>query len=121
METDAIRGHVDLLLPSVIGDGQAHGYGLLGDLWARSDDVTALPESTIYPALRRRLIDYRRRLAPTSDAGDDLTTPDQRVVAANPRGLGPRVRRRPHLARRVRGENLGMPLLNDSKQRDQLV
>lgn len=57
---DALRGHVDLLLLSVLEDGPAHGYGIVEVLRDRSDGEFDLAEGTVYPSLyrleRRRLV-----------------------------------------------------------------
>lgn len=54
MSTDAkAKGHLDLLLLSVLEDGPAHGYATIERLRARSDDVFDLPEGSVYPALHR--------------------------------------------------------------------
>jgi PadR family transcriptional regulator PadR len=50
---DALKGHVDLLLLSVLESGPTHGYGLAEELRERSSGVFDLPEGTVYPALYR--------------------------------------------------------------------
>jgi len=50
---EALKGHLDLLLLSVLSNGPAHGYAIIESLRARSEDVFDLPEGTIYPALHR--------------------------------------------------------------------
>lgn len=50
---DALKGHVDLLLLSVLEDGSAHGYGLVETLRERSEGAFDLAEGTVYPALYR--------------------------------------------------------------------
>jgi PadR family transcriptional regulator PadR len=50
---DAPKGHVDLLLLSVLEGRPAHGYGLVDALRERSDGVFELAEGTVYPALYR--------------------------------------------------------------------
>ena len=50
---DALKGHVDLLLLSVLEDGPAHGYGLVETIRDRSDGAFDLAEGTVYPALYR--------------------------------------------------------------------
>lgn len=50
---DALKGHVDLLLLSVLESGPAHGYGLVDALRERSDGEFDLPEGTVYPSLYR--------------------------------------------------------------------
>lgn len=53
MVRDAVKGHVDLLLLSVLEKGPAHGYKLVEDLRERSDGAFDLPEGTVYPSLYR--------------------------------------------------------------------
>jgi len=50
---DAIKGHVDLLLLSVLEDGPAHGYVLVETLRERSEGAFDLAEGTVYPSLYR--------------------------------------------------------------------
>ena len=48
------RGHLDLLLLSVLDDvGPIHGYAVIAALRDRSDGAFDLPEGTVYPALQR--------------------------------------------------------------------
>jgi PadR family transcriptional regulator len=51
--SDRLRGHVDLLLLSVLEREHAHGYRLVEALRARSDGAFELPEGTVYPSLYR--------------------------------------------------------------------
>lgn len=53
MRADALKGHLDLLLLAIIGDGEKHGYAVIEDLRSRTDGAIDLPEGTIYPALHR--------------------------------------------------------------------
>ena len=53
MSRDRLRGHVDLLLLSVLEGEQAHGYRLAEVVRQRSDGAFDLPEGTIYPSLYR--------------------------------------------------------------------
>lgn len=48
-----IKGHLDLLLLSVLADEPRHGYAVIEELRARSENAFDLPEGTIYPALHR--------------------------------------------------------------------
>jgi PadR family transcriptional regulator len=50
---DALKGHVDLLILSVLGEGPSHGYGLVETLRERSEGFFDLAEGTVYPALYR--------------------------------------------------------------------
>lgn len=49
----AVKGHLDLLLLSVLRDGPKHGYAVIDQLRTRSDALIDLPEGTVYPALHR--------------------------------------------------------------------
>jgi DNA-binding PadR family transcriptional regulator len=53
MNPDALRGHMDALLLSVLEREPLHGYAIIEALRARSDGHLDLPTGTIYPALRR--------------------------------------------------------------------
>jgi PadR family transcriptional regulator PadR len=53
MRREQLKGHLDLLLLSVLVDGPAHGYAIIGDLRERSAQEFSLPEGTVYPALHR--------------------------------------------------------------------
>ena len=53
MKRDHVRGHLDLLLLSVLQGGPAHGYAVVGALRDRSGGAFDLPEGTVYPALHR--------------------------------------------------------------------
>jgi len=50
---DSLKGHVDLLLLSVLGEEPTHGYGLVEALRTRSEGAFDLAEGTVYPALYR--------------------------------------------------------------------
>jgi PadR family transcriptional regulator, regulatory protein PadR len=50
---DLPKGHVELLLLSVLGNGPSHGYGMVDALRARSEGAFDLAEGTVYPALYR--------------------------------------------------------------------
>lgn len=53
MKGDAVKGHVDLLILSVVADRSDHGYAVIQELRHRSAEALDLPEGTIYPALHR--------------------------------------------------------------------
>jgi PadR family transcriptional regulator len=53
MSGQALKGHLDLLLLSLVDDEPRHGYAIIESLRERSDGVFDLPEGTIYPALHR--------------------------------------------------------------------
>src|SRR3954447_21541231 len=53
MRREQLKGHLDLLLLSVLSGGAAHGYAIITSLRKRSDGAFDLPEGTVYPALHR--------------------------------------------------------------------
>lgn len=53
MKSERLKGHLDLLLMSVLAAGPAHGYAIISSLRERSEGTFDLPEGTIYPALHR--------------------------------------------------------------------
>ena len=53
MSRERLKGHLDLLLLSVLTAGPAHGYAIITALRARSEGTFDLPEGTVYPALHR--------------------------------------------------------------------
>lgn len=50
---DVLKGHLDLLLLSVLAAGPAHGYAVAERLRQTSRGEFDLPEGTLYPALHR--------------------------------------------------------------------
>ena len=53
MKAQALHGHLDALLLSVLEEGALHGYAVIEALKARSGGTLNLPTGTVYPALRR--------------------------------------------------------------------
>jgi PadR family transcriptional regulator PadR len=53
MKTDAVRGHLELLLLAALAKGPAHGYALIESLEEGSGGVLELTEGSVYPALHR--------------------------------------------------------------------
>jgi PadR family transcriptional regulator PadR len=53
MESERLKGNLDLLLLSVMTSGPGHGYSVITRLRTRSDGAFDLPEGTVYPALHR--------------------------------------------------------------------
>ena len=53
MNRERLKGHLDLLLLSVLSAGPAHGYAVITALRGRSEGTFDLPEGTVYPALHR--------------------------------------------------------------------
>ncbi|GAA3610980.1 helix-turn-helix transcriptional regulator [Agrococcus terreus] len=50
---DALRGHVDAMLLSVLAEGPIHGYGAIERIRERSGGELDFPSGTVYPALKR--------------------------------------------------------------------
>ncbi|MFC4585897.1 PadR family transcriptional regulator [Sphaerisporangium corydalis] len=53
MNNDALRGHLDALLLSVLEHQPLHGYAIIESLQERSGGALSVPTGTVYPALRR--------------------------------------------------------------------
>ncbi|WP_084958553.1 PadR family transcriptional regulator [Thermoactinospora rubra] len=53
MNSDALRGHMDALILSVLEDRPLHGYAIIEALQERSGGALNVPTGTLYPALRR--------------------------------------------------------------------
>ena len=53
MKGQALKGHLDLLVLAVLGEGPRHGYAVIELLKERSNDLFDLPEGTVYPVLHR--------------------------------------------------------------------
>lgn len=69
MRGEAIKGHLDLLLLSVLDEAPLHGYGVIECLRAKSDDAFDLPEGTVYPALHR--LERERLIKSRWESGDN--------------------------------------------------
>ncbi|HEY8721888.1 PadR family transcriptional regulator [Pengzhenrongella sp.] len=52
-DAERLKGNLDLLLLSVLANGPAHGYAVVGKLREASGGTFDLPEGTVYPALHR--------------------------------------------------------------------
>jgi DNA-binding PadR family transcriptional regulator len=52
-DRERLKGHLDLLLLSVLARGPAHGYAVIAALRSTSEGTFDLPEGTVYPALHR--------------------------------------------------------------------
>jgi PadR family transcriptional regulator, regulatory protein PadR len=72
MQSEKLKGHLDLLLLRALQDRPGHGYAVITVLRDRSDGALDLSEGTIYPALHRledagllesewKVVDSRRR------------------------------------------------------------
>jgi PadR family transcriptional regulator, regulatory protein PadR len=53
MSGEMLKGHLDLLLLSIVSKGPAHGYAIIEQLKVRSNGRFDLAEGTVYPALHR--------------------------------------------------------------------
>jgi transcriptional regulator len=53
---ELLPGTLDLLILKTLGRGPMHGYGIAQHLKTVSDDVLAVGESSLYPALQRLLL-----------------------------------------------------------------
>ena len=90
MGRERAKGHLDLLILSVLQRAEAHGYEVIAELRRRSDGEFDLPEGTVYPALHRL---EREGLLASDWAERDgrrrrvyrLTAPGVRALAAQSR------------------------------------
>lgn len=53
MDSQALKGHLDMLVLAALEREPLHGYALIQELAERSDGAFDLPEGTVYPALHR--------------------------------------------------------------------
>lgn len=53
MTGEELKGHLDLLILTVLSRERLHGYAIIDRLHQLSDGVFDLPEGTVYPALQR--------------------------------------------------------------------
>jgi transcriptional regulator len=53
MTPEALKGHLDLLLLSILAKTPGHGYAIAEALRAESEALIDLGEGTLYPALHR--------------------------------------------------------------------
>ena len=53
MQSEVLKGHVDLLLLATLESGPAHGYAIVDAVRSRSGGAFDLAEGTVYPALYR--------------------------------------------------------------------
>jgi DNA-binding PadR family transcriptional regulator len=100
MRSEALKGHLDLLILSGLHNAPAHGYAVIQRLAAQSEGAFDLPEGTVYPALYR--------LERTGLLTSDETVVDgrrRRVYRLTPSGeqaLGQRIGEWEQFARSVR-------------------
>jgi PadR family transcriptional regulator len=90
MRSEALKGHLDLLVLSVLHNAPAHGYAVIQRLAEQSEGAFDLPEGTVYPAL------YRLE-------GGGLLTSDETVVDGRRR----RVYRLTSAGEQALGERIG--------------
>jgi PadR family transcriptional regulator PadR len=86
MRSESLKGHLDMLVLSVLHDDPAHGYAVIQRLAEHSDGAFELPEGTVYPALYRLeragllvstevVVDSRRRrVYSLTPAGEEMLT-----------------------------------------------
>src|SRR4051794_3181270 len=86
MKPQAIRGHLDLLVLSVLGRGARHGYAIIEELRDRSDGAFEFPEGTIYPALHR--LERDGLVASRWQSGDGRRRRTYALTARGRRALG---------------------------------
>lgn len=53
MDKEIMRGSIDILILSLIGKKDTYGYEIVKQLKASSQDLYAMSEGTLYPALKR--------------------------------------------------------------------
>ncbi len=53
MNTERLKGNLDVLLLAVLEGAPAHGYAIISALREQSGGQFDLPEGTVYPALHR--------------------------------------------------------------------
>ncbi len=51
--SEALKGHLDLLLLAALRGRPAHGYAIIEEIKSRSGGSFDFPEGTVYPALHR--------------------------------------------------------------------
>ncbi len=86
---EQLKGHLDLLLLSVLAQRPAHGYEVIGMLRDRSDGEFDLPEGTVYPALHRL-----EELGLVDSRWSDDSGRRRRVYAINGAGIAALAERR---------------------------
>ena len=82
MKGEAIKGHLDLLLLSVLAEAPLHGYAVIEQLRERSADVFDLPEGTVYPALHR--LERQRMIKSRWESGENARR--RRLYSLTPMG-----------------------------------
>jgi DNA-binding PadR family transcriptional regulator len=90
MRSEKLKGHLDLLLMSVLSRGPGHGYEVITRLRDRSDGAFELPEGTVYPALHR--LEEAGLLASTWDVVSGRRRRIYRLTAAGEAALSAEAR-----------------------------
>ena len=85
MNAEKLKGHLDLLLLSVLARGPGHGYEVITRLRESSEGAFELPEGTVYPALHR--LDGAGLLASTWEVVNGRRRRVYRVTAAGQEAL----------------------------------
>ena len=90
MNSEKLKGNLDLLLLSVLATGPGHGYSVISRLRERSEGAFDLPEGTVYPALHR--LEAAGLLASTWDKESGRQRRIYRVTAAGQESLAEQAR-----------------------------
>ena len=90
MRSEKLKGHLDLLLLSVLSRGPGHGYEVITRLRDGSDGAFELPEGTVYPALHR--LEHAGLLASSCADANGRRRRVYRITAHGRRRLGERQR-----------------------------
>lgn len=82
MRGEAIKGHLDLLLLSVLDETPLHGYAVIEELREKSKETFDLPEGTVYPALHR--LERERLIKSRWESGENARK--RRLYSLTPAG-----------------------------------
>jgi DNA-binding PadR family transcriptional regulator len=99
MRSEALKGHLDLLVLSVLHNSPAHGYAVIQRLAAQSDGAFDLPEGTVYPALYR--LERTGLLTSDETVVDGRRRRVYRLTPAGEQALGERIGEWEQFARSV--------------------
>jgi PadR family transcriptional regulator, regulatory protein PadR len=99
MRSEALKGHLDLLVLSVLHNAPAHGYAVIQRLAEQSDGAFDLPEGTVYPALYR--LERAGFLTSDETVADGRRRRVYRLTAAGEQALGERIGEWEQFARSV--------------------
>lgn len=53
MDKEMMKGSIDILILSVINQGNSYGYAIMQSLRENSNDLYQMTQGTLYPALKR--------------------------------------------------------------------